>query len=194
MLSVIEELGVGVTSVAGLIGDISVAEVCFERERFLQDKLADKNIGCYVPLRREQKVWGGRRRTVWLPAFPGYAFVAGGDAGIDAATAICDQRGRVVWNLLEWGRSADGKFSESFQRALRADLLRVEELLATRPDTAYPELLEGMLVEIIGGAFRGKLGVIETRERIDEFTVRTDVMGDSRPLGISPDKLRPVMN
>lgn len=118
-------------------------------EKALARRLRAQEISFYLP--QIERTWkaGGRKRTSYLPLFPGYVFLHG-DVGARAAA--------IESNLL------CTIFPVPDQERLFDDLCRVERVLGgDAPVALESEVPSGAFVEITEGSFRGLTGTVLRR-------------------------------
>ncbi|MDB5311330.1 MAG: transcription antiterminator [Gemmataceae bacterium] len=118
-------------------------------EKAVARQLRGQQVSFYLPLYEQTWKTGGRKRTSYLPLFPGYVFLYGD--GYARLTAL-------ETNLL------CAVIPVTDQERLFNDLCRVERVLGgsspATPETAVPA---GALVEITSGPFRGLCGNVLCR-------------------------------
>jgi len=118
-------------------------------EKALARQLRAKEIPFYMPLYEQTWKTRGRKRTSYLPLFPGYVFLHGGD---DARVAALET------NLL------CATIPVPDQQRLFEDLSRVERVLGgSVPVTPEEALPPGTLVEVAVGSFQGLRGTVIRR-------------------------------
>jgi len=160
------------TAVADLQGEITISRprsrsyLGRTHETALTEELAKAGIGFFRPVRAEiRRYANGRRQKVYRKLYPRMIFIDSGQLGRDVA----DKNHRV---------SAHHIIPKSTQAKLRGDLVRVESQLGEDSDE-FPTLKVGSAVCVTGGAFRGKEGYVESRDKKGRFTVRLAVMSKS---------------
>ena len=135
-----------------------VVHVRSRQEKLLARECSARGVPFYLPLREHRNRRDPRRRTSWLPLFPGYVFVRG-DAGRERLELL---KTNLCVNVLP----------VPDQEELARDLVQVRRLqelgLPMRP---LPELARGSLVRIAEGPFAGMTGRVESRKGKSRFVV-----------------------
>jgi transcription antitermination factor NusG len=109
-----------------------------------------REVPFYLPQREQRFVSGGKRRTSYLPLFPGYLFFRG---GIEERLEML--KTNLCVRLLE----------VLDQVSIHEDLLQIKRLQETQlPLVPHPELTVGDPVRITEGPFKGYFGVIERQK------------------------------
>ncbi len=119
----------------------------------------------YLPLRRKEHRYGGRRRAFWSPLFPGYVF------GVFPAKMVPSLRNnQYVANVLRVLHQ--GEFVHQLrqlQLALRAgDMVEV-----------MPYLEKGKPVRIIAGPLKGVEGIVENVGRRTKVVISIEMIQKS---------------
>lgn len=132
----------------------------------------------YLPLVRRTRVWGGKRRAVFTPLFPGYVFVR----SLPEETYVAVDSGRVV-------RCIDPP--DPARLAWELDQLRraLEHVGSFDP---YPYLREGRRVRVRSGPLRGLEGLVDARRRVDRLVLQVQTLGRAAALEIDADLLEPL--
>ena len=118
-------------------------------EKTLARQMRAREIPFYLPVYQHAWKTGGRKRTSYLPLFPGYVFLFGDDSARVAA---------LETNLL------CSVISVSDQSQFFSDLCRVERVLGgSAPVTPESNVPLGALVEITAGTFKGLCGKVIKR-------------------------------
>jgi len=123
----------------------------------------------YLPLRRRMARYQRRNVETFLPMFPGYLFVQMGQS--DAEQLVrCNKIARIL------------RMDENLERQLISELqslVILENSSLEAELVVSPELIEGALVEVVTGPFRGMLGIVEKREKSTRISVNVDMLGQS---------------
>ena len=127
------------------------------REKELMRRLLAKQISFYAPVfEQSYRSPAGRRRSSFLPLFPNYVFVHGGEtARYQAVASGCVSRCIEIPD----------------QQALTRDLQSIHRLLGSGLDvTAESRLLPGQFVRVKNGPLAGQIGqVVEKRGQMRLF-------------------------
>lgn len=148
------------------------------QEKALADDLRARGIGLYLPLVKAVRYYGRRKFQVEQPLFPGYVFLNGERE--DSFTA--DRTGRVV-SILQV--SDQEGFTEEVSQ-IRAVLDRDGTLSACDP------IVNGTLVEVKSGPFRGVRGVVERGMPHDRLVIQVTMIGKGSELEIDRSLLEPA--
>ncbi len=144
----------------------------------MQAALRTRGIPHYLPLFSEQRLHGGRRRTVEAPLFPGYVFVCT-DAG-----------GRV--QVLETNRVAQ-LLDVSDQDRLEHELAQIDRALAGGCTfDPYPYLAEGRAARVRSGPLMGLEGFIDAKARGGRLILCVQTLGRATSIEIDPALLEPL--
>lgn len=126
----------------------------------------------FLPLVRYRRVYGGKRRRVEIPLFPGYVFLCGGRA--DREAALRTHRIAHVLEVVD-------------QTRLRDDLRQIHRIVTS--DEAvdlYPRLRRGTRCRVVGGTLDGLEGVVIRRRGPWRVYVGVEFLGQSAELEIDP--------
>lgn len=137
--------------------------------------LARLGVQHFLPLIRYRRMYGGKRRRVEIPLFPGYLFLCGGRDEREAAV-----RTNRVAQVLE----------VSDQDRLKADLQQIYRVV-TSDETVdfYPRLRTGARCRVVGGSLSGLEGVVLRRRGPWRVFVGVEFLGQSAELEIDPTLL-----
>jgi transcription antitermination factor NusG len=156
----------------------TVLQVKSRQEKALADDLWRRGIDYYLPLVRQQKIYGGRKFQMELPLFPGYVFLFGTTDDIYTA-----DRTRRVSKIIEVHQ----------QKRLAEELSNLRLALENSSSlTAYPFLKTGVQVEVCSGPFRGLRGLVEHWSRADRLILQIETLGRAVSLEIGPAELEAV--
>ena len=155
-----------------------VVHVRSRQEKLLARECRSRGVPFYLPLREQKLVRAGRRRTSWLPLFPGYVFIRG-DLEHERLEALRTNLCVKVLEVLD-------------QESIAADLAQVRRLQESGlPLVAHPELTKGSLVRIAWGAFAGMTGRIARLRGKDRFVVAVRFIHRSVSVEVDRDALEP---
>lgn len=133
-------------------------------EKKVGERLQEKGIECYVPLKKELKQWSDRKKTVLLPMITGYVFVK--------PTAI--QRDKVLQEpgVLQFVRynSADAIIREIEIKTLKS----IEEKGYYVEGDFGASLKIGDAATIQHGQFKGLKGIIKSSATEEQFYIAID--------------------
>lgn len=147
-------------------------------EKSLARRLRDKDVAYFLPLARRRWKRNGRAFNSYLPLFPGYLFVFGGDD---------DRLAALQTNLVTRTLQVPD------QRQLHADLSRVHRLLsAGEPLAAEENFVPGKKVVVTHGPFAEMEGTIVRRDRELRFVVQVELLHRGVSLAIEAWMFRPL--
>jgi len=129
----------------------------------------------FLPLIRYRRRYGGKRRRVEIPLFPGYLFLCGERS--DREEALRTNR---VAHILD----------VSDQARLREDLRQIHRVV-TSDETVdfYPRLRRGTRCRVIAGSLEGLEGVVIRRNGPWRVFVGVEFLGQSAELEVDPTVL-----
>lgn len=140
------------------------------QEKVLAEDLLARGMDLYIPLVKSVRYYGRRKAKVELPLFAGYVFLRGDRE--DGFTA--DRTGRVV-SVLQV--SDQKRFADEIAQ-IKAVLDRDGQLAACDP------IVNGTLVEVKSGPFRGIRGVVERGMPHDRLVIQVSIIGKGSELEI----------
>lgn len=147
-------------------------------EKALARKLRAREIPFYLPQYEQTWKSAGRKRTSFLPLFPGYVFLFGDEYARLAA---------LETNLL------CTTFRVPDQQRLYDDLCRVERVLGGAvPVAPETELPVGAPVELTAGAFRGLTGKVVRRGDQTRLVVEVEFLRRGVSIEVEEWALRPL--
>lgn len=157
------------------VGEWFVLHVKPRQEKILAADLEAMKVGYFLPLMPQVRFYGKRKVTVSLPMFPGYMFLRG--ARDDAFTA---DRTRRVAQII----------AVNEQERIDWELRNIAMALNCQaPLDRYPYLVEGQMVEVRSGPFRGLQGVIEKRVQPTRLLLQIQMLGRGMSLEIDASLL-----
>lgn len=134
-------------------------------EKMVVARLQSQGVDTYLPVAAEVHRWSDRRKVVYPPVFPGYAFI---HAHLGQSAAAVKKTDGVL-GILGNGRQAipiPDREIESVQKLLASD----------RPWEMHPFLRIGQRVRIRGGAFDGLEGILLERKGDDRVVVSIELI------------------
>ncbi len=147
-------------------------------EKALARQLRSDSTGFFLPVLQNERRSNGRLLRSYLPLFPSYLFLWGGDEARMVAIKT-----NLVANILP---VAD-------QQQLQSDLLRVYGLMESGAPLVPEESLEpGTLVEIIEGPLTGLEGKVLRRGRRFHFVVEVRLLQQGVSVEIETWMFRPL--
>ena len=119
------------------------------QEKAISRHLDAQQVPFYLPLIKNARIYRGRRRTSYVPLFPGYVFMQGGD-----------QERIISLNSARLARILPVEDADQ----LRTDLQRIAWLIATgAPLSPESRLVAGQRVRVRNGPFGGLEGTVLKR-------------------------------
>lgn len=163
------------TSIEDCRGTWYVLHTRARNEKATASDLARLGIHHFLPLIRYRRLYGGKRRRVEIPLFPGYLFMCGDRAGREAA--LRTNRVAQVLDVPD-------------QEKLRFDLQQIHRVV-TSDETIdfYPKLKRGTRCRVTGGSLSGLEGMVIRRNGPWRVFVGVEFLGQSAELEIDPSFL-----
>lgn len=144
-------------------------------EKATASDLSRLGIQSFLPLIRYRRLYGGKRRRVEIPLFPGYLFMCGDRAARE--TALRTNRVAQVLDV-------------SDQEKLRFDLQQIHRLVTSEETIDfYPRLKRGARCRVTAGSLAGLEGVVIRRNGPWRVFVGVEFLGQSAELEIDPNLL-----
>lgn len=156
-----------------------VIYVSSRAEKKVAERLKEKGIECYVPIKKELKQWSDRKKMVESPLISGYVFVRP-----DAL-----QRDQVLQNqgVLNYVRYNGG---DAIVREIEIEALKSIEEKGYYVEGSFVSLLKkGDAVLIQHGPFKGLNGYIDSQTHVDIYSVRIESIGFSLTLKMPKEVL-----
>src|SRR5688572_10584611 len=160
-------------------GDWFVLRTRTRQERILAADLRARSIGCFLPMRQQERMYGASRIMVQLPLFPGYLFLRG-----TLEEAYWADRTKRVAQIIQ---VAD-------QKLLDRELSNLAQILAAadwRLDP-YPYLKAGVHVEVVSGPLRGVRGIVEDRTRLHRLVLQISALGQAVSVELDAAIVEPI--
>ena len=170
-----EQLELTQTPILPQVGDWYVLHTRPRQEKILAADLEAMKIGYFLPLMPQARFYGKRKVIVSLPMFPSYIFVRG-----DRDAAFAADRTRRVAQIIPVTQQA------VLDWELRNLAMALSCQAALDP---YPYLVEGQLVEVRSGPFRGLQGVIEKRVNPTRLLLQVQMLGRGMSLEVDASLL-----
>lgn len=147
-------------------------------EKVLARRLLSLEIGFFLPLYENRLTKSGRVRSSYLPLFPGYVFMYGGDQ---------DRRHTIETNQIAQVLVVPD------QRELFSELQRIKLLLDTRLKlTPEQRLQPGTKVRIVAGALAGLTGVVIRQGRQLRFVVAVSFLQSGAAVDVESWMIEPL--
>lgn len=149
-------------------------------EKKVAQRLGEKGIVNYVPLKKEMKQWSDRKKVVKTPMINGYVFVQPKD--LHQRDAVLQQQG-VIQYLRYNG-------SDAIVREIEIEALRSIEDKGYYVDGAFgsgPELGSDTLIKY--GPFKGLKGKITSLQNEDIYSVVIESIGYNLTLKVPKETL-----
>ena|SRR5437763_485684 len=151
-------------------GDWFVLRTRSRQEKILANTLRSREVGCFLPLLRAERIYCGRRFVVELPLFPCYVFLRG-----QLDDAYFAERTKRVAQIIQ----------VPDQRRLDCELSNLARALSSnQPLDPFPYLRTGIRVEVREGPLRGIQGIIEDRTRRDRLILQIEALGQAVSLEV----------
>lgn len=148
------------------------------QEKALAEVLSNAGIGHYLPLVRNVRYYGHRRRVVEAPLFPGYVFLEGQRE--EAYFAVSTRRVASIIEVPD-------------QAALDRDLSQIRLALeGGMVAEAFSYLREGRPVRVARGPFAGLEGVVDERLGQDRIVLGVRALGQATSLEIDASLLEAI--
>ena len=129
----------------------------------------------FLPLIRYRRLYGGKRRRVEIPLFPGYLFMCG--ERVDREAALRTNRVAQILDVAD-------------QVKIRSDLEQVRRVVTSEETVDfYPKLRRGTRCRVVSGTLQGLEGVVIRRKGPWRVFVGVDFLGQSAELEIDPTLL-----
>jgi transcription antitermination factor NusG len=138
------------------------------------DELCKKGIDVYLPSVRRLRQWKDRKKSIDFPLFTGYLFVRVAPSA-ESFLNVLKTRGAVT--LLSLVPGTPTPVSDREIDSLRILLESGEEF------DIYPNLQEGVRVNIKSGPLKGAVGVVKQKGTHYTVVVNIDILG--RSIGVS---------
>jgi transcription antitermination factor NusG len=132
-------------------------------------------VACYLPLRRETKVYQRRKVTVDKPLFPGYVF-----AEVSKDQRLTVLKSSTLVRIIEVGDQ--GRFVREIDQVRQA--LAIDATLG-----ATTALKHGKSVRITAGPFQGLEGVVVSVKGQARVVLNVDMIGQGVRVDVDADAL-----
>ncbi|MDB5295347.1 MAG: Transcriptional activator RfaH [Phycisphaerales bacterium] len=168
----------GIASVAELAGDWWVGHTKSRAEKAFAWDLLARDVPHYLPLAVREAVWGGRKRKVWVPLFPGYVFFCGGE-GVRYAAMTTNRLCQVI---AVPRREAFVEQLAAVERAVDAGLTLEH----------YPFAVAGRRCRVRSGPLMGLAGTIVRDQDKSRLVLEVAILGQGAALEVAADLLEPL--
>ena len=149
-------------------------------EKKLFDNLQEKNIECYLPMRKVLKVWSDRKKWVEEPLFRCYLFVRVSYkeffTALNTAGVVC---------FVSFGGKAQA-IPEIQIRNVKAFLSQCEHEITL----TYERVQKGAQVEVICGSLQGIMGEVVNIYGQSRLLIRIESMNCGLYVNISKDEVK----
>lgn len=149
------------------------------QEKKLAQYCKAKGVAVYLPLINKQHTYGKRKVEFSSPMLPGYVFCRVDEKSYQKI---------LPSNAIVYKIDMDSYSEKKLKIELK--ILRVFERLSNSCQIEVkPELVEGTVVEITSGSFRGIEGIVESRKNHSFLIVNIDMLGHSVKAQIKAEHL-----
>lgn len=174
-----------VESIADMCGDWFAAQVKSRQEAAFArecengvDGDPDRRISYFLPLVRQRRIHGGKKRIVDIPLFAGYVFCCGD--------------GQARYEAMATGRICQVVKAPSPTR-LRAELIDLERVIASSYTIdLYSFAVVGRRVRVRSGPLQGVLGTVTERDGTTRIVMEVSMLNVGAELTIDADLLEPA--
>jgi len=149
-------------------------------EKKLFDNLQEKNIECYLPTRKVQKIWSDRKKWVVEPLFKCYIFVK---VSYKEFFNVLNTTGAVCY--ISFGGKAQS-IPESQITNVRNFLCQCDHEVTL----TYEHIQKGVIVEVLHGSLKGVKGEVANIYGQTRLLIRIDSMNCSLYANISRDEVK----
>jgi transcription antitermination factor NusG len=168
----------GISSTVELAGRWWVGQTKSRFEKAFARDLLSQGIGYFLPLVERARVFGGKKRRVLLPLFPGYVFFCG-----EEQSRLAAMRTNRLCKTIE---VAD-------QEGLVSECAAIERALASGANLdPCAGLAAGRRCRVIAGPFRGVEGTVIRRNGRTQIVLEISALGVGASLEIEADFLEPI--
>lgn len=148
-------------------------------EKCLADLCRAHGVEYYLPMRKVERVYASKKKTVELPIFPGYIFCAAGSGA-----------GKRMLTQQHYTLRAINPYSPV--RLLR-QLVAVRRMLKENPQMDRTrELAVGLRVRVLSGPMRHHEGYVKQLRSSTKVTLVLDEIGEAIPVTIAGKDLQLV--
>jgi len=160
------------TNIESCTGRWYVLHTRARNEKATASDLCRLGIQHFLPLIRYRRTYGGKRRKVEIPLFPGYLFLCGDRA--DREAALRTNRVAQVLDVPD-------------QTRLTSDLAQIYKVVTSEETVDfYPKLRRGARCRVVAGTLEGLEGVVIRRGGPWRVYVGVEFLGQSAELDIDP--------
>lgn len=130
-------------------------------EKKVEERLKEKGIECYVPLKKEIRQWSDRKKTVVLPLINGYVFVR---PSIQQRDEVLNQQGVIQYVRYNG--------ADALIRELEITVLRSIESKGYFAEGKFGiEPMVGDSATIQYGPFKGLKGIVKSSNKEDLYNI-----------------------
>ncbi len=150
-------------------------------EKVVREQVAQRGMESFLPLMTRVTQWKDRRKRIDWPLFPGYCF----------ARFSGDQRLLILQSpgVVEIIGSALGRP----EPIPDSEIIAIRQVLSSRqPYEAHPQLVEGMMVQVIRGPLSGLHGKLLKKTDGCRLVIMINLIGQGAAVHIDSDDIAPV--
>lgn len=151
-----------------------------QHERAVAEMLCGKGFETFLPLYRAIHRWKDRRKTLWLPLFPGYLFLRG---GLERRLQVVSTPG--VFSFV----GPVGHPAPIPQPEIDAIRTAVETCLQVQP---YPFLKSGDRVRVTDGPLAGIEAVLVREKSLHRLVLSVELLQKSVAVEIGAECVEPI--
>jgi transcription antitermination factor NusG len=151
-------------------------------EKRVYNSLQQRDIICFLPLRKVTRQWSDRKKTIELPLFPNYLFVY---------TTFHER-----FKILEISKAAKYVIFNGCLAKISDDELVAIKKMMTDPEVSLEKCLIGDSIKITEGPFNGLSGIVFERKGKTRFGIRVNAINQNISVELnstSIEKIEPVI-
>lgn len=148
-------------------------------EKYIEKRLKEKNIECFLPVKTVQRNWKDRKKNVDFPLFPGYLFTK---ISLEEKNAVLDNKGAVCLVGNPQPVSIPDEQIESVK-------IFIDNNIAFDP---YPELQKGTEIIVKNGPLKGVCGILVEKKTTYRLVVNLDIINQSISTEIDVADIEPA--
>jgi transcriptional antiterminator RfaH len=145
------------------------------QEKAVASDLMALGVDFFLPLLKQARYYGGRKRLIELPLFSGYVFVRGAQE-------------QVYW--IDRAKRLVGIIYVPIQQQLNWELRNLHLAISNKVTLdPYPMLKRGTQVEVRSGPLRGLQGKVESRGPANRLVLQVEMLGRAVSLEVDASLL-----
>lgn len=148
-------------------------------EKYIEKRLKEKNIECFLPLKTIQRKWKDRKKNIDFPLFPGYIFTK---IPLSEKNDVLNNKGAVC---LVGNPNPVAISSEQIEAVKKF----IESDIAFDP---YPELQKGTEITVKNGPLKGVIGILVEKKTSYRLVVNLDIINSSVSTEIDVADIEPL--